>query len=441
MGKNKLSGVPATALKFYTRNIARAWRLAAANAPPGMLIVLSPYITSNTAESVLSAGIMCAVHTVFEVELFASGASSLKTLRALAANGHALFHIPLLHAKVVLDPNSFVSVGSQNLTQAGTKKKEISVGFSDEETSKSVAALILPWLDERVPITAEMIDEMEACVGPVEALFSVAQAKAHQIQAEFDARQAERAAEEIANLNAEMERTARLAKLQADLSVKPQSLEIASGRVTKIEGCDMDFPTTRHSLMSVGGRDLTSWTIEGHTTTLQPFRRYLCVLSDVGRIGWARVAKTRITFVHDVLDCIHDPININDVLYTMRCHCERATPAPHGRNIWIEMRGTASEPVCVVSAWFSPESLTILDVAPADKRKPVGAEASKLIGWIQSFEGMFKFFAMRVLTRPFTYQSALSGQQADQFFGPPGTMVEMRAALVRDHPMLIARYI
>jgi hypothetical protein len=84
--------------------------------PSGLL----PYLTSRVSECVLGVWARQNVHTVFEVELFASGASRLSPLRKVLAAGHQLFHVPRLRAKIVLDHNGFVSVGSRNLGRGCT---------------------------------------------------------------------------------------------------------------------------------------------------------------------------------------------------------------------------------------------------------------------------------------------------------------------------------
>ena len=62
-----------------------------------------PDITSKTADSVLGnmSGGQCEVNTLFEMDVFAAGASSLSTLTKLMDQGHRLFHLPNLHAKLV----------------------------------------------------------------------------------------------------------------------------------------------------------------------------------------------------------------------------------------------------------------------------------------------------------------------------------------------------
>jgi phosphatidylserine/phosphatidylglycerophosphate/cardiolipin synthase-like enzyme len=103
------------------------------------LIILSPYLTSKTAEGILreSQVAECEVYTIFSVHNFISGASSLKTLKCLHERECQLYHLPRLHAKIIISPGRFATIGSQNLTRNGVKNKEASViTFDNNEVEK-----------------------------------------------------------------------------------------------------------------------------------------------------------------------------------------------------------------------------------------------------------------------------------------------------------------
>ena len=88
---------------------------------------ISPYLTSKTAEEIITRfePESSDIYTVFTLENFASGASSINTVSKLMSSGHRVFHIPELHAKMVIAKN-FATIGSQNLTRGGSKNKEAS---------------------------------------------------------------------------------------------------------------------------------------------------------------------------------------------------------------------------------------------------------------------------------------------------------------------------
>ena len=65
------------------------------------VMVFSPYISSPTAEKVLSIKIngICEVYILFNAEVFINGASSISALRKILKNGYKLYHLKNLHSK------------------------------------------------------------------------------------------------------------------------------------------------------------------------------------------------------------------------------------------------------------------------------------------------------------------------------------------------------
>lgn len=426
------------AAEFHMKSIVRSWRDAASCASG--LIILSPYITSRTAESVVNAGLMCEVYTLFEVEVFASGASSLKTLKTLAASGHELVHLPNFHAKVVLSPGAFVSVGSQNLTQRGTKNKELSAVFSAPETSLVVAELIKPWLAEREPITDDMIADMEALVVPVRKLFSQAYDLAVQPQKEFDGCQAERAAAEKRRLVLEAARAERLRCLRYFVAAMPKSREVARGRVVRIEIDELRGPSWPcHTLLCERGRDFSNWTVNAREEKLLPLQRYLCLREDNGWIGWARVARTRITFVENELGN-HRTFAVDDVPYYLRFTAERATESAVTRNLLISIECPgSSKPVCEVSAWFSPAGMEILSIRATRNRELGKEETLAVVSRIRAHRNELADFATRAISTPFDYfTDPFRGVRADGFFGDIGSEFLVHLTHANGNPVLIA---
>src|SRR5438105_1150845 len=110
---------------FYFRNIVRRWQNEVGRQAERVL-VLMPYLTSTTAETVLRGANpeICEIYTVFSAENFAAGSSSIKTIKSLHQKGFSLYHLPNLHAKAVIVSGSFASIGSQNLTVQGARNRE-----------------------------------------------------------------------------------------------------------------------------------------------------------------------------------------------------------------------------------------------------------------------------------------------------------------------------
>src|SRR5262249_19530750 len=127
-----------TEVEIYLSSVARRWRREVHASE--RVVLLSPYLTSKTAEAILRTipGERCEVYTRFRAEDFAAGVSSIRTLGRLQEHGCALYDLPSLHAKILLVAGVFASIGSQNVTRQGTVNKEATTVFTDSE---AVAAI------------------------------------------------------------------------------------------------------------------------------------------------------------------------------------------------------------------------------------------------------------------------------------------------------------
>ncbi len=199
-----------TDLAILLSDVSNRWRKAIEGAE--RVIILSPYLTSNTAERILTQvdGSKCRIYTAFRVENFASRASSIQTLQKLCEHGCSLYHLPDVHAKIVLVPGSFVSVGSQNLTRRGRTNKEATCAFDAPEAASIVEELVSPWLAEAKPITFDMINEIKLGLEPLLAAMRNVQRRCTRLELriwwaeivrneELNRIEAERQAEELAH--------------------------------------------------------------------------------------------------------------------------------------------------------------------------------------------------------------------------------------------------
>lgn len=207
---------------FYLRTVDRRWKKELKHATQ-RVVICSPYLSPRTAETVVGAAPVenCEVYTRFSIEDFASGASSIRTLRHLHEAGYRLFELPQLHAKVVLVSGGFVSIGSQNLTANGVRNREATYVSTSPKDAQDVEAYLEPWLAYRRPITREMITQVEALLPPITAKFKEAKALAAEAEALIRKRELER---EEARLLEEQKKAAEEERLQKVVAVARQKL-------------------------------------------------------------------------------------------------------------------------------------------------------------------------------------------------------------------------
>jgi hypothetical protein len=171
--------------EFYLTSVDRRWKKELKRAS-GKVIILSPYLSSRTAELVIECvpSVRCEIYTRFSVEDFANGSSSLRTLKHLLSAHYCLYEIDRLHAKVILASGRFATIGSQNLTANGVKNREATALFSAPEEVNRLEGLIGTWLNGRRAITIEMVADLMERIAPAARRFKAAKKAAEELEEE-----------------------------------------------------------------------------------------------------------------------------------------------------------------------------------------------------------------------------------------------------------------
>lgn len=418
-------------MDIYTRSIDRRWRNELHDETVRVW-AFSPYLTSKTADSVLGrlGEGACEIHTLFEMEVFASGASSLSTLSKLLDKGHQLFHLPKLHAKIILAPGEFASIGSQNLTSRGTRNKEATIAFQDSANLKELEKSIQPWLLERIPITKAMIADMEELLPPVRRLYLAAQAAAKDADAEILRLREQRDVDRVQRSQLFKEKVRRLGLVIRAIQRAPKSPHLSYGTVKLVESDKYSWETGTYSFSAtkslVVGRedDLTRWRVDGNRVDLVQRNRYLCVHQNGTKLGWARVGKTRITYVGQGVRRT-DPIRMAGQRCILSFSADWSSHPEYGRNATVNVSHLNGDPVCVVSIWFSIDDILLLHVVAAEGGKLHHTMKAAMVDWVRENPIDFGNAVLPHFVSPFLYRERLMGVQANDFFGPLGSRYKL----------------
>lgn len=157
------SSAMSNSIEFYLKSIDRRWKKEIRQTNNEILL-LSPYMTSKTAELIIETinnKDLCKIYTVFSLENFMMGHSSIKTINNLSQRGYKLFHLHRLNANIILILHSFVSIGSQSLNRKGVKNKEANIIITDPKKIQKIYSIIQSWVSSGCIISQEMIDETE----------------------------------------------------------------------------------------------------------------------------------------------------------------------------------------------------------------------------------------------------------------------------------------
>jgi hypothetical protein len=457
--------MPTNKTKFNARlylksRVTPRWRLEIKSAARSLFF--SPYVTGKCAQRVLLVAGAGEVElcTVFTADNFAKGSSSLRCLRHLIEGGVKVFHLDGLHAKMLLVPGRAVTVGSQNLTTRGQGNLEATLLVTDKDIVKQAEAEAEAWVKERTPVTLQMIADMEKRVRPLRKLFKKAEEAAGEIDKEVRERQRER--DEIARRErldkAEQERQERerqerervrhlqeqqRRKRLSHLHESVRKLRVASTIVSAklqtpgslLHGV-LDF-TASKSLMARENRSLTRWRFDSNLVTLMDCYRYLCLVEDTGKIGWARVASSRISFVAKSIS--HgESLFYRGMNWRVATTGKWKTLEATGCNLTVELKTFLGE-TAELDCWFSVDGLEVISSKwKTERREHLPDDFTELIS---KNDDKIRDKITEFLVEPFKYRDGqkLTGARAGGFFADVGRRFNIRLAKVGSHEVLLAK--
>lgn len=446
MAKPERDPVKKPANEIVVGSVVRQWTNAArlAESP---LRIFSPYVTSKTVDRVFeSARNGCELYTVFEAENFLTGASSIRSLLRLRQRGCRVYHVPQLHAKIVIAKPSFASVGSQNVTQRGGRSKESTAIIRTTSRVLALEQELDAWLTDAQEISLEMIREMANRVAPLSRRFKQLQQDAADVDAKVFAEERLRLEREALAKAEEARRQAaeRIRVEEAAAAKRVEGLRKVLGpliRKVNAKFCHVahagGYGFQNESLLVEREESLLNW---GDDFALSRLYRYLCIVEETGKLGWARVAQTRITKVNGALQLSqryerlgwHWKVSLNALW--------EDNVAARGENLVVRFSPPFAPTDAVeVRCWFNLSGIEIqhCTVRPG----PFSERDERLEGLATEFEErperLSEWLRHRLLA-PFKYQTNLIGTEAGTFFGDIGTRWTMRLAAVDGQPLLVA---
>ncbi len=378
-------------------------------------MVFSPFVTAPLAVEVLRHrdGVQFELYTSFSAKNFVARASCLDTLERLSRL-MPVYEVAGLHAKILLVPGQFATVGSQNLTQKGTTNKEATVVITDPQLVREVEQGVSTWVGRREEITSERITEMRRRVESLRDAWS-----------HFD--RLTRVADEDERLRN------RINSIRRAVATAAESIE---GEVKQ----DPNYPKS-YRLYPRGGkkwRDLLLPSGLGSHMRGKLFsgNRYMCLNQDDGTIGWLRYGETEISLVTSRLPW-HYNVDIDGEPTPAFVKAVRDAPSLRTHNLVVELERSIGrcELLCVFdlvslrvvnSNWSLVDEETTLDTDIPDR--------------ISNPDDPLHKELVEILTSPdvFPDDSKLSGVYANLFFGQNGTRVHLRLAAVAGSPVFVS---
>ena len=335
-----------------------------------------------------------------------------------------MFAVERLHAKMLVVPGRLITIGSQNLTRGGTRKREATAVLTDAKAITLVEREIGDWCAAAKRITVEMLRDMALAVAPLRKRYRDLMRAMKIAGAEVRAAAERREAATSAMQQKRRREHAYAARLRAARS----TLRLVS---TAVAGAVKMRSTFR--LEAPYNRTFTRWRLGKREVVLQRRQRYLCMRAN-GAIGWARVGRTRISFVSRSI-IFTDEIRVGGRSLWIEADCPSDNEALLSHNVEIKFYGERETTNLLAEV---PFQFTLTRLVMVDARYAPWSGDGHELSWVRAHRRGLEDVVLKLLVKPFVYKAALYGGQADEFFGPPGSRCELRVARVGTRLILLA---
>jgi hypothetical protein len=305
---------------FLARDVYRDWKKRV-QAATESVVIFGPYLDSLLDRLLKSSELDVGAITVVTDLSPASGTTDYRAqligVRALIRRGIHVRSIPRLHAKVLLCDWRTVTIGSQNFTSYARGSRETTAVPADDVSESKFLTTLREWFDLAVPVDQALVERLLAGLDGEMKAFRHAQAalvasyeqlrEAHerelerQRQLEEDRRRREQA-ERLAPIGVRLTAAVREARQRL---ARPTVLAELKERSQYDEYGEVDY--TYWTLRTDSVSDLTRWLKRppGQTVEYRALKRlfmYPLILSDSGRMGFARVGRQQISYVRNAVN-------------------------------------------------------------------------------------------------------------------------------------------
>jgi hypothetical protein len=406
------------------RSIVRIWTQAIVEDPEGVIII-SPYVTSRTAETVLrrTAPHRARLYTVFEASLFASGASQIGTLKRIAKDGHEIFHVHMLHAKILLT-RKCATVGSQNLTERGaTRNIEASAVIRDPDRVERLRTEVEELVANATPVSLDQIIETERALPPLRRAFR-----------SFE--KASRSADAVISENEQGRKAAaQLRREEADRAERLAQILGRSEQSSRQVQLQLRRPHPQNRLYQTllcrrSDDDITRWTLGDERIRLVRRERYLVLMATTGRLAWVAVNKTRLSQFGTGLSDAHMELAGEEIGVRFD-----SVEDDREANVKFQLRPIRKEPPVILRAWFDIESIKLREPGTQDVDARDGTK------WLKKQlddhrEEMASVLVERLL-QPFTYEYNRIGYSPTKFIATGEESFSLRLHRRVEFPFLV----
>lgn len=290
---------------FFAKDVYRIWKSRVSEAEES-ITVYSPFF-DRLLISLLGNAQLDNENITIVTDLNPSSLlelpNQLRTLKRALSEGITVLSTPRLQAKVLLIDDKFVAAGSQNFTSYSRKSKECTVIPAATMAGSCFVVTLIRWRDDATSVDEDFVD----------TLLSKLSRRIRQHEELLDKTEAEFA--DLLEQHEEEKHNALLRRLE-DLERQSRirmSQGVAYASIEHIYGEWDDYD----SLMADHEYDMTRWVIDKPGGDTKPYRlsrlsMYPIIIAETGRMGFARIGKTRITYVRKGLNWTEKRLEVGD---------------------------------------------------------------------------------------------------------------------------------
>lgn len=351
---------------FLARDAYRSWKKRVQEATES-IVVFTPYLDGLLDRLLRNSRLQADAVAVVTDLSPDSGAldyrAQLIGIRALLRRGIEVRSLSRIHAKVLVCDWCIVTIGSQNFTSYGRGSLETTAVPPDDLRESRLVATLREWLDTAVPVDIAHVEcllvglenEIKAVQDAQEALAASYEQISDEYQHELERQrqeEEERRRQARATLPAMATRLGDVMRRAHERLARP----VVWARLTEVGHWDKDADWEVYDTLLVADRnsdDLTQWAARTSTSadvgrSLRRFNMYPLILNPSGRMGFARVTRTRISYVRRVVDWT-TPVTLAGMTYRM--HIEFPDDDVEIANVHVTLRSVSE---------FSPSAVKLL---------------------------------------------------------------------------------
>jgi hypothetical protein len=260
-------------------------------------------LTLLDANSSIGAGQKTIV-TDFTPRALLGQPNQLHTIKKALSRGISVLSLPRLHAKVLLTDDCLVTIGSQNFTSYGRKSKETSVVPSVDLTGSRLITTLIEWRGQAEKVDADLVDMLISKLAP---LIRQHKKLSKDTGSTFD------------EIREQQEKKKRATAIQHfDELARQSRIRMAQGSVFASVKTTIGKHGKYASLLADDKSDMTKWLIKTPDGSLEEYRLnrlsiYPMILADSCRMGFARIGRTRITYIRNGLTWTTRKLQVGDL--------------------------------------------------------------------------------------------------------------------------------